>query len=95
MTMHINLSEEMENFVRDKVSTGMYGNATEVIRDAVRRMQAEDARMAAWTAAIRVGDEQLMAGKGVEYTPDSLKKLRGKAAKAVASRKPLDSDVLP
>lgn len=57
MTMHINLSVEMEGFVRDKVAGGMYGNATEVIRDAVRRMQAEEARVAAWQAAIKVGDD--------------------------------------
>lgn len=40
MTMHVNLSDEMEGFIRSKVGSGFYGNATEVIRDAVRRMQA-------------------------------------------------------
>jgi putative addiction module CopG family antidote len=38
MTMHVNLSPEMESYIKGKVSTGFYGNATEVIRDAIRRM---------------------------------------------------------
>ena len=49
--MHIKLSEEMETYIKSKVSTGFYGNATEVIRDAIRRMQANDQQIAAQTAA--------------------------------------------
>ena len=56
MTMHINLSPEMETFIKGKVATGFYGNATEVIRDAIRRMQAEEGRVTAWKAALKVGD---------------------------------------
>ena len=37
MTMHVNLSAEMEGFIKEKVAGGFYGNATEVIRDAIRR----------------------------------------------------------
>jgi len=95
MTMHVNLSEEMEGFIRGKVATGFYGNATEVIRDAVRRMQAEEARVEAWQAAIKVGEDQLIAGQGVSYTPDTMKRLRKRAADAVASGKKLNPDVLP
>ncbi|MBV8036219.1 type II toxin-antitoxin system ParD family antitoxin [Roseateles sp.] len=69
MTMHINLSPEMENFIKGKVATGFYGNATEVIRDAVRRMQAEELRTRAWQAAIKQGDDELDRGEGVPYTP--------------------------
>ncbi len=35
MTMHVNLSAEMEGFIKEKVAGGFYGNATEVIRDAI------------------------------------------------------------
>ena len=44
MTMHVNLSPEMERYIKDKVSSGFYGSATEVIRDAIRRMQADEER---------------------------------------------------
>jgi antitoxin ParD1/3/4 len=38
--MHIKLSAEMQAYIKSKVDSGFYGNATEVIRDALRRMQA-------------------------------------------------------
>lgn len=51
MTMHINLSAEMEAYIKAKVASGLYGNATEVIRDAIRRMQFEETRVAASTVS--------------------------------------------
>ena len=95
MTMHVNLSPEMEGFIRNKVATGFYGNATEVIRDAVRRMQAEEARVAAWQAAIKVGDDQLDRGENVAYTPELRKEIKAAALKAMHSGEPTDPDVLP
>lgn len=40
--MHIKLSTEMTAYIKSKVDSGYYGNATEVIRDALRRMQANE-----------------------------------------------------
>lgn len=36
--MHISLTPELKKIVKDKVESGMYGNASEVIRDAIRQM---------------------------------------------------------
>lgn len=95
MTMHINLSPEMEGFIKAKVASGFYGNATEVIRDAVRRMQAEEKRVAAWQAAIKVGDDQLERGQGVVYSAEALEDITQSAVEAMHSGKPMDPDVLP
>ena len=95
MSMHVNLSPEMEGFVKSKVETGFYGNATEVIRDALRRMQAEDTRLAAWKSAVKVGDDQLDQGDEIAYTPDALKDITDTAIGAMHSGKPMDPDVLP
>lgn len=95
MTMHVNLSPEMEGFIKTKVASGFYGNATEVIRDAIRRMQAEEARAAAWQAAIKVGDDQLNRGEGVAYTPEALNDITQSAISAMHSGTPMDADVLP
>ncbi len=62
----------MEGFIKSKVASGFYGNATEVIRDAIRRMQADDLRANAWRAAIKAGADELDRGEGVEYTADAL-----------------------
>jgi antitoxin ParD1/3/4 len=95
MTMHVNLSPEMEGFIKSKVSSGFYGNATEVIRDAIRRMQAEESRVAAWHAAIRKGDEQLDRGEGIAYTAETLDDITRSAISAMHSGQPMDPDVLP
>ena len=95
MSMHVNLSSEMEGFVKSKVETGFYGNATEVTRDALRRMQAEDNRIAAWKAAVKMGDDQLDRGEGIAYTPAALKDITASAISAMHSGKPMNPDVLP
>ena len=95
MTLHVNLSPEMEGFIKTQVASGFYGNATEVIRDAIRRMQAEESRVAAWQAAIKVGDDQLERGEGVAYTPATLNDITQSAIGALHSGAPTDADVLP
>lgn len=72
MTMHINHSPEMAPFTKGNVLGRFYGNATEVIRDALRRMQAEEAHTQAWRVAIQQGDTELDHGEGIAYTAKSL-----------------------
>lgn len=95
MTMHINLSAEMEGFIKGKVASGFYSNATEVIRDAIRRMQAEEARLSAWQAAVRQGADQLERGEGIAYSAAALEDITQSAIAAMHSGKPMDADVLP
>ena len=61
MTMHVHLSPEMENYVKGKVASGFYRNSTEVIRDAIRRMQAEENFRAAGGSTISQGQRQVDA----------------------------------
>jgi antitoxin ParD1/3/4 len=95
MTMHVNLSPEMEGYIKSKVSGGFYGNATEVIRDAIRRMQGEDAHIAAWHTAIAKGEAQLDRGERVPYTPALLDTLANQALQAMHTDQPMNPEVLP
>jgi antitoxin ParD1/3/4 len=95
MTMHINLSPEMESYIKAKVSSGFYGNATEVIRDAIRRMQAEEQRVTAFRKAAAEGEAQLDRGEGTAYSRDLMNKLADTARKNIGSGKPIDPDVVP
>lgn len=95
MTMHINLSVEMETFIKGQVSSGFYGNATEVIRDALRRMQAEEGRLNAWKAALKKGDDDLDQGQSVPYTAATLDEITQSGKQAVGSGQPRDPDVVP
>jgi antitoxin ParD1/3/4 len=40
--MHISLTPKLEEFVKAKVAAGMYNNASEVIREALRFMEAHE-----------------------------------------------------
>jgi antitoxin ParD1/3/4 len=95
MTMHVNLSSEMETYIKGKVASGFYGNATEVIRDAIRRMQAAESHMVAWKEAIVKGEAQLDLGEGVAYTPDLMDSITQAAINAMHNGQAIDPDVLP
>lgn len=63
--MHISLTPELEKAVKDKVDSGLYNNASEVIREALRlslRMEAENDWLKREAA---IGFAQLEAGNTV------------------------------
>jgi putative addiction module CopG family antidote len=43
--MNVSLTKELEQFVEEKVRSGLYNNASEVIRDGLRRLIQEEQRM--------------------------------------------------
>lgn len=71
MTIHINLSPQMESYIKAKLSSGRYGSATEVVRDALRQMQADDQRSAAFQSAAAGGEAERDRGEGVRYNQDA------------------------
>jgi antitoxin ParD1/3/4 len=42
MTLNISLTPQLEDMVRQKVSGGLYNSASEVVREALRLMEARD-----------------------------------------------------
>jgi len=42
--MNVSVTDRLADFVRKKVRTGQYNSASEVVREALRRMEEEDAR---------------------------------------------------
>lgn len=42
MTMNVSLTPELEDFVKDKVETGLYTSASEVIRESLRLLNRQD-----------------------------------------------------
>src|SRR2546422_8146059 len=53
MTMNINLTPQLEELVREKVSSGRYNSASEVIREALRLMEEQDRLRTAKLAQLR------------------------------------------
>ena len=42
--MNVSITDRLAGYVRKKVKSGRYNNASEVVRDALRRMEDEDKR---------------------------------------------------
>lgn len=64
--MNVSITDELASYVRKKVKSGRYNNASEVIRDALRRMEEEDVkaiRLAQPTADALLAD---MTGQQIE-----------------------------
>ncbi len=43
--MNVSITERLAGYVRKKVKSGRYNNASEVVREALRRMEDEDVRV--------------------------------------------------
>jgi antitoxin ParD1/3/4 len=73
--MHVSLTPKLEDLVREKVESGLYNNASEVIREALRLMHDFDAvqqlKLERLREALRVGDEDLAAGRSISISSDA------------------------
>lgn len=67
--MNVSLTPELEKLVNDKVESGLYSSASEVIRAALRLLQERDQlksrQLELVRTKIRRGIEQLDRGEGV------------------------------
>jgi antitoxin ParD1/3/4 len=68
-TRNVNLTPALESFVRAKLESGRYENASEVVRAGLRALERDEqqyeAKLTALRAAIDEGDASGVAGKGV------------------------------
>jgi len=64
-TRNVNLTDELDRFVLEKVESGRYENASEVVRAALRTLEREEqqyeAKLAALRTAIDDGDASGLA----------------------------------
>ncbi len=75
--MHISLTPELEKIVKSKVQTGLYNNASEVIREALRFMETHEEliyqmKLEKLRTKLAVGAEQ--ADRGV-FVDQSISKI--------------------
>ncbi|WP_049630401.1 type II toxin-antitoxin system ParD family antitoxin [Cellvibrio sp. pealriver] len=67
--MHVSLTPELESRVKAKVESGLYNNASEVIREALRFMDTHEdwiheIKLARLREQLKVGADQLNRGEG-------------------------------
>jgi len=64
-TTSFTLGNDLEEFVREKVDSGAYSSASEVLREALRRMAEEDRKERDLLAALDAGLASRRAKSGV------------------------------
>ncbi len=57
-TRNVNLTDELDRFVLEKVESGRYENASEVVRAALRTLEREEQRYQAKLAALRAAIDE-------------------------------------
>ncbi|MGH2535443.1 MAG: type II toxin-antitoxin system ParD family antitoxin [Thermomicrobiales bacterium] len=92
--MNVSLTPRLETMVRQKVASGRYNNASEVVREALRLMEERD-RLKEFRTSLAVGEEQIKRGGGIEWTPDVMERLKREAAENARRGKPVKDDVRP
>lgn len=73
--MNISLTPELEQLVNDKVKTGMYQTASEVIRAGLRLLQERDQHLEALRSDVRAGFDALEHGESSEFGEASIQEL--------------------
>ncbi len=61
--MNVSLTPELERFVRRKIQSGLYNNASEVVRESLRLLKERDALSRTWQQQIERGWLQARAGQ--------------------------------
>lgn len=67
--MNVSLTPQLETMIRQRVESGRYQNASEVVREALRLLEANE-RVEHLRAVLAVGLEQERRGELVSFTPE-------------------------
>ena len=70
MQMNVSLTEELHEIVQSKVASGLYSNASEVIRDAIRKLEKEEQRDDAWQKLNTILEDAERSGRSSKNMND-------------------------
>ena len=78
--MNVSLTPQLEEAIKRKVATGRYGNASEVVREALRLMEERD-RYHELRAEVAAGFEQIERGDTAPMDMEDIKRAAREAAR--------------
>ncbi len=85
--MNVSLTPQLEKFVKQKVSTGLYNSVSEVIREALRLLEEKEVvksiKLQALKNDIQQGLDSLDAGEG---KPLDIKSIKAKGREILAQK---------
>ncbi len=71
-TMNVSLPDEMKEWVEAMVASGRYANASDYVRDVIRKDQDKQEKIAHWKALIAEADANGMSELGLDEAFDAL-----------------------
>ncbi|CAN5659931.1 type II toxin-antitoxin system ParD family antitoxin [soil metagenome] len=92
--INVNLTPRLEEIIHNKVKSGLYNNASEVVREAIRQMDDGD-RLKRLRVAIAEGDADIARGNVLRWTDETMDELKREADQADALGLPIDDDLAP
>ncbi len=70
MQMNVSVTPELYELVQRKVHSGLYGNASEIVRDALRRMDERVIVDAAWSELNDTLEASIASGRSPRSVSD-------------------------
>ena len=70
--MNVSLGTTWERYVADQVESGLFNNASEVVRDALRRQQEQLLKLEALRRDIQAGVASIEAGRVSRAGPEEI-----------------------
>jgi antitoxin ParD1/3/4 len=74
--MTFSLPPELEEFINQKVASGLYQTANEVIRDALGLLRKRDDQRQDLLKNLAVGIEQANQGKGIPFDEETVERIK-------------------
>ena len=92
--MSVRLTPQLEAMIRERVESGRYHDAVEVVGDALRLLE-EHERSEHLNDLLAVGLEQARRGELVEFTPELFEEIDRRVDEMVLRGEEPDPDVCP
>jgi antitoxin ParD1/3/4 len=94
--MKIAFASQDETYIKTQIDRGFYANATELVRDAVRRLREQSESKERLIAALEVGEKAISEGRSAPFTPELMASLKAEALIKAQNGEPVrNTDVLP
>ncbi len=84
--MNVSLTPELERFVGEKVESGLYNNASEVVREGLRLLKEQDEVRLRWREQIERGWQEAQAGRLV-HPDEAFRRIDARIKKAAARKR--------
>jgi antitoxin ParD1/3/4 len=94
MPMNVSLTPQLEAMIRQRVASGRYNNASEVVRESLWLLDDHERRQHL-CSLLAVGLEQARQGELVVFTPEVEERIEREAEEAYQRGESPDPDVCP